>query len=76
MDKIAERLNDVGHKPWSGAKWYGSSVRNVLPGQTLTSHSGHVYCVLDVATPVLRLQLRGGGSMQSALGVIACAVFL
>ena len=30
MDKIAETLNDVGHKPRSGKKWYGSSVRNVL----------------------------------------------
>ena len=30
MDKIAETLNDVRHKPRSGAKWYGSSVRNVL----------------------------------------------
>ena len=30
MDKIAEELNEVGHKPRSGKKWYGSSVRNVL----------------------------------------------
>jgi DNA invertase Pin-like site-specific DNA recombinase len=30
IDKIAETLNDAGHKPRSGAKWYGSSVRNVL----------------------------------------------
>jgi DNA invertase Pin-like site-specific DNA recombinase len=30
MDKIAEKLNDAGIKPRSGAKWYGSSVRNVL----------------------------------------------
>lgn len=30
MDKIAEYLNDKGHKSQSGGKWYGSSVRNVL----------------------------------------------
>jgi DNA invertase Pin-like site-specific DNA recombinase len=30
MDKIAETLNDTGHKSQSGGKWYGSSVRNVL----------------------------------------------
>jgi DNA invertase Pin-like site-specific DNA recombinase len=36
MDKIAETLNDAGHKPRSGAKWHGSSVRNVL----LRAHKG------------------------------------
>jgi DNA invertase Pin-like site-specific DNA recombinase len=30
MDKIAEKLNEAGHRPRSGTKWYGSSVRNVL----------------------------------------------
>jgi DNA invertase Pin-like site-specific DNA recombinase len=40
IDTIAERLNSEGLKPRSGRQWYGSSVRNVLLRQSVTTTTG------------------------------------
>ena len=39
MDTIAETLNGEGLKPRSGRQWYGSSVRNVLLRQSVTTEA-------------------------------------
>lgn len=39
MDTIAETLNGEGLKPRSGRRWYGSSVRNVLLRQSVTTEA-------------------------------------